>query len=521
MNGAAERELEQRVLVLAPNEKDAALSQRILNEARLPCVLCPDLASLCAELEQGAGAAVLTEQALNSVTFPHLLAVLERQPPWSELPFVVLTAGGADSAVGTHALDVLGNVILLEQPVRVTTLISSLRMALRSRERQYQIREHLRVREENEAALRQADRRKDEFLAMLAHELRNPLAPIRNAAQILRLSHLAAQKLEWAAEVIERQVRYMARLIDDLLDVSRITRSTIQLQRERMDLLTVVAPAVEISRPLLEARRHELTLSLATQSLWVEGDGTRLAQVLANLLVNAAKFTPNEGRIELHAQQEGEEAVLRVWDNGRGMAPEEISGIFDLFMQVDQSLDRAQGGLGIGLTLVRRLVELHGGTVEARSGGEGQGSEFVVRLPLLPVPQDACPQSFNGRLPLPLNPRRVLVVDDSQDAAESLGELLSLMGHDVKTAYDGPQALAAARTFRPEVVFLDLGLPGMSGYDVARELGCNPETSEAVLIALTGYGHEEAQGQGKLAGFAHHLVKPVDLAQMEALLAGS
>jgi two-component system CheB/CheR fusion protein len=384
-----------------------------------------------------------------------------------------------------------------------------------------QLEEQLRQRA---AELADADRRKDEFLAMLAHELRNPLAPIQNAVQIMRASRLDDARLRWARDVVERQVQQLARLVDDLLDVSRITRGKIKLQKERIDLAMVVARAIETSRPLIEARRHELSVTLPTTSLWLLADPTRLAQVLANLLNNAAKYTAEGGRIWLSAEREAAGVTVRVRDTGMGMPADLVPRLFQPFIQADRALDRSQGGLGIGLTLVKTLVELHGGSVSACSAGPEQGSEFSVRLPIAEGEQ---PSAGNGpSLSLAQEAagssgvsRRVLVVDDNADAAHSLALLLQMEGHQVEVVHDGLQALVVAQAQGPEVVLLDIGLPQMDGYEVARRLRRQPGLERAVLVALTGYGQEEDRRRSQEAGFDEHLVKPVEPATLLAMLA--
>ena len=377
-------------------------------------------------------------------------------------------------------------------------------------------------RKRAEEALREADRKKDEFLAMLAHELRNPLAPIRNAVEVLRLLGPDTPDLKQSREIIERQVEHLARLVDDLLDVSRITSGRINLHKERVDLAAVLARAVEASRPLLEARKHTLTVALPPQPVWVKGDATRLAQVVSNLLNNAAKYTENDGRVWLTVEQARAEAVVTVRDTGIGIPGDLLPHVFDLFTQGDRSLARSEGGLGIGLTLVKRLVEMHGGTATAASAGPGKGSAFAVRLPVLetgtvPPPAEAETPSRDRSGAA----RRVLVVDDSADAARSLALLLAAQGHAVRTAHDGLAALEAARAFQPEVVLLDIGLPRMDGYEVARRLRGQAGFERTLLVALTGYGQEEDRRRTREAGFDAHLVKPADLTILQRLLATS
>jgi PAS domain S-box-containing protein len=371
-----------------------------------------------------------------------------------------------------------------------------------------------------EQALREADHRKDEFLAMLAHELRNPLTPIVNALGVIGLRggdrHQAAV---WANDLLERQVGHLVRLVDDLLDVSRITRGVITLRKETVDLAPIVNQSVELVRPLIQARRHELTVVLPAETVRVEADPTRLVQIVANLLSNAAKYTEPGGRIGLSVERQGNEMVLRVTDNGIGIAPNLLPHVFDLFVQAEPSLARSEGGLGIGLTLVRRLAEMHGGRVTAQSGGPHQGSEFVVCLPALP---EACldvPATGSTEESASAEPLRVLVVDDNADAADSMVMLLRMQGHEVDAAYDGATALETARARRPQVVLLDIGLPILSGYEVARRLRGQGGADSLLLVALTGYGHEESRRQARAAGFDHFLVKPVDPAELTQLLA--
>lgn len=362
-------------------------------------------------------------------------------------------------------------------------------------------------------------RRKDEFLAMLSHELRNPLAPIINAVQMLRLQEMEDPLQQQATAIIERQTERLTRLIDDLLEVSRITTGRIRLQRASIDLRSVVEHAVETARPLIVQRRHELSVSLPPEAVWLYADATRLEQVVVNLLSNAAKYTDEAGRIELSLDQEGREAVVRVRDTGLGIARDLLPSIFDLFTQAPRPPDRSQGGLGVGLTVVRRIVELHGGKAEAFSGGPGRGSEFVVHLPLMPPPHpvataDQPVRPSLGRL-------KVLVVDDNQDAADTAALLLRRSGHEVRTAYSGGDALDAALADRPDVVLLDLGLPEIDGYEVARRLRQKSAFDDVLLVALTGYGQESDRQRSQEAGCDAHLVKPVNIKKIEDVIANA
>ncbi len=369
-----------------------------------------------------------------------------------------------------------------------------------------------------EARLKESSQRKDEFLAMLSHELRNPLAPIRNALEVIRRVAPPDPKLLWATDVTGRQITHLTRLVDELLDVARISQGKIALQSELIDLRAVVAHAVETARPFIDARRHHMTQQVPDVPVWLRGDSARLAQVVSNLLHNAAKYTPDGGFIALSLTLEGNQAVVGVRDNGIGIEPELLPNVFELFEQGKRSLDRSQGGLGVGLTLVQRLVGLHHGQVEARSDGIGHGAEFRVSLPCvgkgdvhLPLPSEALLASTAGGF-------RVLVVDDNRDAAETTAMFLQVAGHEVKAVGSGMEALACVPLFMPEVVVLDIGLPGMDGYEVARRMRRMPQTAAAFLIAVTGYGREEDRLAAMQAGFNEHLMKPAEPARLIHLM---
>jgi signal transduction histidine kinase/ActR/RegA family two-component response regulator len=388
--------------------------------------------------------------------------------------------------------------------------------------------EALRTSEAEARKWAEADARKNEFLAMLGHELRNPLAPIRNAVKIMRQTGSDDPDLCWARDVVDHQVRQLAQLVDDLLEISRVTSGKVRLQKEPVDVATIVAFAVETSRPTIEAHNHRLSIALPAEPIFVEADSLRMAQVLSNLLNNAAKYTKPGGQVRLAATAEGSEVVFRVRDSGIGIPPEMLSNIFDLFAQVDHSLDHSQGGLGLGLTLVKSLVEMHGGSVQAHSEGLSRGSEFMVRLPILLEDHVRLEPAVASSVPTParaakmsVGSRRVLVVDDNVTSAQSLALVLKLEGHDVQVAYDGSVVLDAVRTFRPDVVLMDIGLPGMDGYEVARRLRQEPDLAAgiALLVAVTGYAEDAARHRSREAGFDHHLVKPIDPDGLLALLA--
>ena len=369
------------------------------------------------------------------------------------------------------------------------------------------------------ADLSESDRRKNEFLAMLAHELRNPLAPIRNALQIIRLTGGEGEAVRSATEMMGRQVGQMIRLVDDLLDVSRISRGKIELRQGRVDLTAAVNDAIEAARSLVQCMEHGLTVTLPPQPIYVYADSARLAQVVGNLLNNACKFTNKGGKISLAVEQAGMQAVVKVRDSGIGIAPDQLPRIFDMFTQLDTSLERSINGLGIGLTLVKSLVEMHGGVVEVHSAGVGKGSEFVVSLPIsTETPKLPLPAPTVAEVPVP-QAHRVLVVDDNRDSATSLAMLLKLMGNETHTAYDGLEAVDAAGTFRPDVILLDIGLPKLNGYEACRRIREQPWSHGMVLVALTGWGRDEDRKESTDAGFNAHMVKPVGLAELTKLLA--
>jgi signal transduction histidine kinase/DNA-binding response OmpR family regulator len=694
VNAAAPAD-EERVLILAPTSADAALSRSILAEARLRCEVCRDLAALTEALHAGAGSLLLTDEVPAAWDARLLVEALEAQPSWSDLPVLLLAESGADSSAAAWALEMLGNVTILERPVRVTTLVSALRTAIRARRRQYELRDQLvelRRKEEQvrslnerllvdlgrltrlqqvstrlvqtthlaelleeildaaieitaadkgniqlfeggalrivahrgferpfleffrnvkdgsaacgaamlarerviiddvtthpifadtpagevllaagvhavqatpllsrsghllgmfsthyrtalrcddaalpffdmlarqaadfiervqgEEALKEADRRKDEFLATLAHELRNPLAPIRNALHIMQIAPEHPATMERVRGLMERQLVHMVRLIDDLLDVSRITRGKLQVRKERVDLASVIGSAIDTVRPLIDAAGHVLNVDIPSQPIYLDADPMRLAQVFSNLLSNAAKYTDRGGRIDLTAAPEGNEIVVKVRDSGMGIPAHALPTIFDMFTQVDPSQERSQGGLGIGLTLVRQLVHMHGGSVEASSGGVGEGAEFTTRLPIaspsLANEPPTAESSSGHRLSY-----RILVVDDNLDAAETTGTMLRMIGNEVRIVHDGILAVEETAGFRPDVILMDIGMPGLNGYEAARRIRDQPWGKKIVLVALTGWGQEEDKRRAREAGFDHHFTKPVDPRELDRLL---
>ncbi|MEX2431546.1 MAG: ATP-binding protein, partial [Dehalococcoidia bacterium] len=425
---------------------------------------------------------------------------------------------GLDEIIGVLAVGCDAPDVYDEQDLQLLSIvaaqIASYLTALQARRKELAQEQLARGQAEDEK------RRFEVFLAMLSHELRNPLAPIANAVHLLRLQQGEDPVQQDARAVIERQLTHLTRLVDDLLEISRVTTGRIQLRQQHVLLNSIVKNAVEMSRPLISERHHELIVSLPPGPVPLQADPERLGQVVVNLLTNAAKYTEEGGRIELTVQQEGDEAVLRVRDTGIGMNPDLLPRVFDLFLQADQPLARPQGGLGIGLTLVRTLVDMHGGSVEANSAGRGQGSEFTVRLPVVvsesPQPEASPAGAAEAAAVFPL---RVLMVDDNVDMARLFGRLLQRLGHEVRTAFTGREALEAAVAFRPDVVLLDIGLPDMDGYEVAEQMRQEPVLQNVVLVAMTGYGLEADRRRSQEAGFEHHLVKPADMDVLRRILA--
>jgi signal transduction histidine kinase/ActR/RegA family two-component response regulator len=511
----ARSDTDRRLLFVAATSRDAVTTEAMLSPLGISVTICRTFDELLDEVRAGAGAVLLPEEAVSSGHTAALRSALAAQPAWSDLPILILTRPGADSAESGEAVRTLSNVTLLERPLRVATLVTAIRTALRARDRQYQIREHLLERQRAEEALRLADRRKDEFLATLGHELRNPLAPLLTALQLLKATGAADPTIRRVSVVMERQVSHLVRLVNDLLEVSRITRGLIEVQREPVDLGYAVQSAIDTSRPAIDAGGHALTVDLPAEPVVVYGDSVRLTQIFANLLTNAAKYTNAGGHIWVRVSRDANQAVVSVRDNGIGIAADQLSSIFEMFTQVDRSTRFAQGGLGIGLTLVRSLVSMHGGRVHAQSRGLGTGSEFVVELPALSA-QVLAPAPSKDVETLP--PRRILVVDDNHDSADTLGALLARLGATVSVVYTGHAALEALDQFKPDVAILDIGMPGIDGYEVARRIRSMPQHAHVLLIALTGWGQDNDKRAARAAGFDHHVVKPLDIDALRAFL---
>ncbi len=651
------------VLVLAPLGKDAALLCGVLERVGIRTGKCTDVLDLLARLEAGADAVMIAEESLGS-NAEGLINFVLSQEPWSDMPFLVLTRHGANSALAVRAVETLGNVTLLERPLQQATLLSAVRAAKRASTRQRLLRNHIRERESTarilrkqsdllareleirermaaslrqseqlyrgigesidfgvwvcdaegkntyasdsflklvgytqeeysaltwadlvhpddvdstraawisctqngqswdreqrfrgvdgnfhpvlargvalrdeagvitgwaginmdiarmkraEEQLREVDRRKDEFLATLAHELRNPLAPVRNAVGVLALKGFTDPTVEWARAMIDRQVKQLARLVDDLLDVARISQGKVNLRRERVELVEIIKAAVETATPLIEAAGHRLELTVPAEAIVLDADPVRLSQCVANLLTNAAKYTPSNGQISLVAKLTGRQIDICVTDSGIGIEADALRSIFEMFNQADRSLERAQGGLGIGLTLVRSFVEMHGGTIEARSAGLGKGSQFSLHLPV-EATADVIPMPMVGQADTISPKRRVLVVEDNQDSADSIARLLQMVGHEVHCAHDGLSAVVAAEQWRPDLVLLDIGLPRLNGFEVAERLRALSGGDSLHIVALTGWGQDHDRQRSRESGFDLHLTKPVDAQQLFGIL---
>lgn len=485
--------IERRILVYGPAGRDAALVEKVFAAASLAVSHCDTPAKLEEQLALGTGALMLGEETLTPATLAALSDHLQQQPAWSDLPILLLAKHGADSLEAQRAIEKLGNVTLLERPVRTMTLISAARSALRARERQYEMR-----------ALSQ---RKDEFLAALAHELRNPLAPISNAMAILQRQHPSPQT-EKLTGIVGRQVTHLKRLVDDLLDIARITNGKLELQRSMTSVEDVVRHAVEIAQEGINAKAHRLTLDLPAQPVHLYADHVRLVQCVANLLVNAAKFTPPSGEITLAVNVKPPLAQFIVRDNGKGLEPEFLGRIFHMFSQ-SRTVGEPTTGLGLGLHLTRAFAQLHGGTITASSEGLGRGSEFVLGIPAVvnaSGEEPAQAHANGGSLQ-----RSILVVDDNVDAASTLGALLALQGASVEVAHDGAQAVALVQKQRPEAVVMDIGMPVMNGYEAARAIRAAMPKGAPTLIALTGWGQYADKARALEAGFDFHFVKPLDI----------
>ncbi|QEL17738.1 ATP-binding response regulator [Limnoglobus roseus] len=494
------------VLVFAPG-RDGVLTCQILGEAGVACRTVSSVATFNDELGRGVGAAIIAEENLDEESASRIAATLRKQPAWSDIPIILVVRDGTTGARHKDFAP-LGNVSVLARPMNLSALTTAVESALRARRRQYELRKLLAERDS-------AARRKDEFLAMLAHELRNPLAPVRTTLHVLKLRHAGDRDTLTAVGVAERSIKHLAHLIDDLLDVSRVTLGKVEMRREHVDAANITRLAAESMKSRFSEKHVALDLDVQSSLLPVLGDAVRLEQAIVNVLDNALKFTPPGGKVRVRAVEEHGKAVLAVADSGAGIAPEDLPHVFELFVQADRSLDRTVGGLGVGLTIVKGIVELHGGSITVTSGGRGAGTTAELRIPLTQAkPNQSMPErevASGGRL-------RVLVVDDNHDGADSLADFLSMTGCEAKTAYDGVQALEVFSEFRPEAVLLDIGLPRLNGFEVAEKIRTMPGGEGVTIIAVTGYGRDEDRVQGRAVGFDHHLVKPIDLTAIGRLI---
>ncbi len=498
---------DERFLVLAPTGRDAVLTCALLTKNGLDCQVCRTIEELCDRVrEEGAATLLIAEETLSRAALTHLQAMLNEQASWSDLPILVFTGeNGLLRSRAATTLGALGNVTFLDRPVRPVTMVSAARAALRARHRQYAARAEL-VRQERGL------RTRDEFLAMLGHELRNPLSAI--AMAITAMSDDDSREMR----ILRRQSQHLTRLVDDLLDVSRVTTGKSVLQLRILDLAELVAGCAQALQG--QAREHGLSLSLSTPSVAVpvEGDAVRLEQSVANLVTNAIKYTPRGGHIDVQVAADGGEAVVRITDDGVGIDGEMLGRVFELFAQAEASLARASGGMGIGLTLVRSLVEQHGGRVEASSPGLGKGSTFTMRLPISEGSALSAESVAPRSLPTAGNrPREVLVIEDNADSREMLVSLLERDGYRVYEAGDGTEGIEQAIARRPRALLVDIGLPGVDGYQVAKTV--RAALGDAVfMVALTGYGQPDDKSRALAAGFDVHFTKPVDLKAIKALL---
>lgn len=495
--------MEQRILIYAPAGQDATLAGKVLASNAIASHACRSAGELAEQLALGAGGVLTVDEALHGGAYQVLDDFARQQPDWSDLPIILLTHTGLDSLPLRQAIATLGNLTLLERPVHMLTLITSVHAMLRARQRQYQVRE--------------TQRRKDEFLASLGHELRNPLAPIKTSVALLSHLYPESEQVSKVKGVIERQVTHLTRLVDDLLDVARITSGKVVLQRKDITLQQVLGHVIELCQPAASSRHISIALDLPTQTVQLYADYARMVQIFANIVSNAVKFTPNCGHIQVKARIADGQLQVAIEDNGIGIEPEAIPRIFSMFEQGRTLSGQMASGLGIGLSLARQFAEMHGGTIEAHSDGTGRGSRFVVSLaasmPDGPAASlaDAAPASAGHAV-------QVLVVDDNRDAADSLQTLFQLEGYSARAAYDGLQALAAIDAVWPQLIVMDLGMPGMDGYEAARQIRQKAQGRDTLMLALTGWGQGDARQRTAQAGFDHHLTKPADFANITSLL---
>lgn len=512
VNPAVSGPRSDRILIVAPIGRDAELMCAQLKTAGLNCASCKDIHGLCGELAGGVGAILLTEEALTHDGADELMRTLAKQPPWSETPLIILT-GALSFEAKVHSFDGIvrrTNVTLVDRPVRIKSLISAAQTALRARQRQYDIRDLMQQLEERV-------HERDRFLAVLGHELRNPLGAILLASQMTDADgRIDAEK----AQLIERQSRHLTRLVNDLLDLSRVAAGKIVLKRQRVNLVEIITQSVRTVIPAAQRQGIDLAMRVPEHRIVVDADPVRVDQIVTNILTNAIKYTPEGGHVTLDLNDGDGQATIRVTDDGVGVAPDRIGGIFELFAQAENAIGRAQGGMGIGLALVRNLAELHDGSVAAKSDGVGKGSEFVVRLPLATADHDADTATSTTPSATAVSahaPRRIAIVEDNQDVRDLLRLKLSRLGHSVVDARDGLEGLRVVLAERPDLALVDLGLPGIDGFQLAREVR-EKIGDDVILVAVSGFGQPEDKRRALEAGFDEHLTKPADVHDIENLL---
>ncbi len=508
--------LESRVILLAPTPNDGAFTSKLLLDLNVSTTVCTSMREVVDEASRGAAMLVLATEAIESRDLLALGKCLRDQPPWSDLPTLFLLSPSADRLAYARYLGNIPSITYLKRPIEVVALVASVQAGVRDRHRQYALREHLVQQENQSRALIDADRRKDEFLATLAHELRNPLSPLRSGIDILLLEDDGNHDRVAVLQMMDRQLQQMVRLVDDLLDVSRITRDKLIVTNELVEVQAVIKASIETVRQLLKDSHIKLKSVTPCEPVYVHGDFTRLTQVVSNLLNNAVKYSEDNSEVEVVIDANCEQVSISVRDTGIGIPPEMLSKIFEMFTQVDSSLTRSRGGLGIGLTLVRRIVEMHGGTISAESRGVGLGSTFSIKLRRVHVDRNST--LIDDRESQAVSPKRILVVDDTRAARVMLSKLLRKLGHEVVEAENARTALAHLETDPLEMVFSDIGMPEMDGYALAKEIRKSNKTSELVLVALTGYGQDSDKAKALNAGFNFHLVKPVSYAMLQSIL---
>jgi signal transduction histidine kinase/ActR/RegA family two-component response regulator len=507
---------ETRVLVLPPTRADGVVTSRLLGEAGVTVVICETATEMARELCMGAGALIITDDASRHDPLGELRFLLDSQPSWSEIPILVLARPDSPRL---DELRTVPGIVLLERPVQIRSLVSAVQAALRARARQYELRNQLDQTHAANRELQHQARAKDDFLATLSHELRNPLSALTTAAHLLDRASQDTKADVMARQIVKRQTSLMGRLLDDLLDVSRITRGKLEIRTAPVEISAIIESAIETVQPLLNRKGHAFSVSVPDREVVIEADAVRLAQVIANLLTNAAKYTEAHGRIELAVERRDDVVEFRVRDNGLGIPPESQSEIFKMFAQLSPAIDRSEGGLGIGLALAKGLVDLHGGTIDVNSDGPGRGSEFTVRIPVMQAHAPA-PAAGESTGVDPHKSRRcdLIVADDNADALQSLAMLLEIEGHTVRVAPDGAAALALVQQKAPDVMLLDIGMPGLNGYEVASRVRELEGGEHITLVALTGWGQPADRARASEAGFDHHLTKPIDYDELADIL---